>query len=231
MKHVKRFSNFKNIKESSEFNFNRMNPDSAQMSISVDNPQLSINAFDKHEDAIRSGISRVNGIIKSLSNSSTFRTLKSKFALEDQQIKSLKILRIVNADNINYDIYISFVIGEIEYFGVVENILSRDCNFRSEVFKDYDLVQNNEWVIRTKGLIIKYIKNWLHPKIGKYVLLNDYIICYSVNTGKMIRLTKGLIIETVRSYDNKITIKYDNEFYNLIGDNFIYFNYWFEITN
>jgi hypothetical protein len=231
MKHIKNFIEFSNIRESSEFNFNRLNPDSAQMSISVDNPQLSVNAFDKHEDAIRSGVSKINGIINSLSNSSTFRTLKSKLALEDQQIKSLKILRIINADNVNYDIYISFIIGETEYFGVVENILNKDCTLRSEVFTDFTLVQSDEWIIRTKGLIIKYIKNWLYPKNGKYVLLNDHIICYSINTGKMLKLKKDVIIEVIRSHDNKITIKHENEFYNLIGDNFIYFNYWFEITN
>ena len=112
------------ILEFTEFNAQRMNPDSAQMSMNVDNPQLSVNAFDKHEDAIRAGVSRINNIIHSLSNSASFRTLKSKFALEEQQITSLKVLRIVSADSVNYDIYISFVIDDTEYFGLIENLPS-----------------------------------------------------------------------------------------------------------
>ena len=216
------------ILEFTEFNDQRMNPDSAQMSIQVDNPQLSVNAFDKHEDAIRAGVSRINNIIHSLSNSASFRTLKSKFALEEQQITSLKVLRIVSADNVNYDIYISFVIDDTEYFGLIENILTNDTTFKSEVFKDFDLVQSKEWIIRTKGLIIKALKKWLQPEEGKYKLLNEQVICYSVDTGRMVRLEKGSEVEVVRAYDNKVVIKYNNDYYNLVNDNFIYFNYWFE---
>jgi len=216
------------ILEFTEFNAQRMNPDSAQMAVNVDNPQLSVNAFDRHEDAIRAGVSRINNILHSLSNSASFRTLKSKFALEEQKITSLKVLRIVSADDVNYDIYVSFVIDDEEYFGVIENILTNDTIFKSEVFKDFDLVQSKEWIIRTKGLIIKTLKKWLQPEEGKYTLINDYIICYSVDTGRMVRLEKGLKVELVRAYDNKIVIKYNNDYYNLVNNNFIYFNYWFE---
>ena len=161
------------ILEFTEFNANRMNPDSAQMAVNVDNPQLSINAFDKHEDGIRAGISRINNILHSLSNTASFRALKSKFSLEQQQIQKLKVLRIVSADNVNYDVYLSFVIDEQEYFGLIENILSSNSTFKSEVFKDFDLVQSKEWVIRTKGLIIKTVKKWLQPEEGKYKLINN----------------------------------------------------------
>jgi hypothetical protein len=97
------------ILEFSEFNAMRLNPDSAQPSISVDNRELSTGAFDKHEDAIRAGISRISGILNTLSNTSSFRSLKSKLALEDQKITNLKVLRIFNSDRVNWDFYISFV--------------------------------------------------------------------------------------------------------------------------
>ena len=216
------------ILEFTEFNANRMNSDSAQMAVNVDNPQLSINAFDKHEDGIRAGISRINNILHSLSNTASFRALKSKFSLEQQQIQKLKVLRIVAADNVNYDAYLSFVIDEQEYFGLIENILSSNSTFKSEVFKDFDLVQSKEWVIRTKGLIIKTVKKWLQPEEGKYKLINTDITCYSVDTGRMARLEKDVEVEVVRSFDNKIVIKYNNDYYNLVNDNFIYFNYWFD---
>ena len=63
---------------------------------------------------------------------------------------------------------------------------------------------------------------------GSYKLMNDSVICYSVDTGKMAKIEKGSEVEVIRSYDNKILIKYDNDFYNLVNDNFIYFNWWFE---
>lgn len=216
------------ILEFSEFNAQRLNPDSAQMGVSVDNPQLSINAFDKHEDAIRSGISRINNILNTLANTSTFRALKSKLGLESQNIEHLKVQRIIKKDEVNYTIYVAFVIDGEQYYGYIENILSHDPILKSEVFKDNDLIQTKEWVIRTKGLIIKTLKKWLRPDEGIYKLLNENVICYSVDTGKMANIEKGAEIEVVRSYDNKILIKYENNYYNLVNDNYIYFNWWFE---
>lgn len=216
------------ILEFTEFNAQRLNPDSAQMAVHVDNPQLSINAFDRHEDGIRAGMSRINNILNSLSNSSSFRSLKSKLALDEQKIESLKILRIVCSNNINYDVFLSFKIDDEEYFGVLQNILDRNPIFKSEVFKDFDLVQSKEWVIRTKGLIIKTIKSWLLPEDGLYKLINDYVICYSTETGRSLRIERGTEVEVVRSFDNKIVIKFKNEYFNLVNNNFVYFNYWFE---
>lgn len=216
------------ILEFTEFNAMRLNPDSAQMGVHVDNPQLSINAFDRHEDAIRAGMSRINMILQTLSNSSTYRSLKSKFGLEDQQISSMKIQRISKESDLKYNAYIEFVIDEKGYYGVILDLLSRNPDFNSEVFKDHDLVQTKEWIIRTKGLVIKTLKTWMRPEEGKYKLINDEIVCYSVEKGEILKGEKGLEIEVIRSLEDKILIKHQNEFYNLVNDNFVYFNYWFE---
>lgn len=215
------------ILEFTEFNLQRLNSDSSIPGLAVDNPQLSINAFDKHQDAIRQATSRVNDILYNLSGTSAFKRLRSKLSLESQNIKSMKILRIIKSNNINYDVYVSFIIEDYEYFGVVKSIMSANSEFQSEVFKDQDLLQSKEWIIKIKGLIIKVIKNWLKPEPGFYKLLNDEIICYSTETGKMLKMSKNIEIELIRSHENKIIIKYENNYYNLVGDNYIYFNWWF----
>ena len=215
------------ILEFTEFNLQRMNPDSARASIHVDDPQLSINAFDRHQDAIRLAMSRVNDILFNLSGTDAYRRLKSKVLLEEQNVQSMKIQRIVK-DSIYYDVYVSFVIDDYEYWGVVKNIMSPNPEFKSEVFKDFDLLQKKEWVIKIKGLIIKTIKTWLKPEPGIYKLINDEVICYSTETGKQLRMEKGIEIELVRSHDSKIIIKHESNYYNLVGDNYIYFNWWFE---
>lgn len=222
MKHTKL------ILEFSEFNAQRLNPDSTQMAVHVDNPSLSINAFDKHEDAIRAGMSKINNILNSLSNTSSYRALKSKFALEQQNLSSLKVLRIVNRDSSRYDAFVSFVIDEEEYFGQIIDLTAQNPRFKSEVFKDSDLIQSKEWIIKTQGLIIKLVKMWLYPEKGKWRVLNEQIICYSTETGKESILKKSVEVEVIRSFDNKIVILFENQYYNLINDNFVYFNYWFE---
>jgi hypothetical protein len=216
------------ILEFTEFNAQRMNPDSSQMAVSVENPQLSINAFDKHLDKVRTAISNLEGIVKNLTTSSTFRSLRSMLSLEEQNVDKLKILRITSNDRVNYDAYISFLVHDKEYFGVVKNILNHLPRLVSEVFKDSDLVQSKEWRVKVEGLIIKTIKAWLKPEIGEYTLLKSQILCTNNITGEDLLLKEGSDVKVIRSMENSITIEYDNKFYNLTGDNFIYFNYWFK---
>ena len=216
------------ILEFTEFNLQRMNPDSVRASMHVDDPQLSTNAFDKHQDGLRAAMSRVNDILHSLSGSDAYRTLRGRLALEDQDVKSMKILRILKSNSINYDAYISFVIADEEYWGVIKNIQTANAELTSEVFKDYELYQAKEWIIKIKGLIIKTVKEWLKPKTGKYRLVNDEIVCYSVETGKQLRMERGIEIELVRPYSDRLLIRVDSDTYNLTGDNYMYFNWWFE---
>lgn len=216
------------ILEFTEFNLQRFNSDSVQASTHVDDPSLSTNAFDKHEDKIRQSMSRVNDIMFNLKGTNAYKALRSKLALEHQDIQSLKVLRIVKSTSLLYDVYVSFRIEGEEYWGVIENILADSPKLKSEVFKDYDLYQPKEWVIKITGLIIKTIKNWLKPEPGIYKLLNDDIICYSIETGKQLKMDKGIEVELLRAYEDKIIIKYESDRYNLVGDNYIYFNWWFE---
>lgn len=215
------------IVEFSEFNAQRMNPDSVQPAAHVDNPSLSTNAFDKHEDIVRQSIARLGQLQGSMMGSASYRSLKSKLSLDNQDITSLKIIRITKNQNLNYDVFISFVIDDYEYWGVIKNI-TNSPKLKSEVFKDHELIQTKEWVIKLEGLILKNVLNFLKPKGGFYKQLKDEIICYSGIDGKMLKMNEGTEIELIKSYDDKIIFKYDGVKYHLIGDNFVYFNWWFE---
>ncbi len=216
------------ILEFTEFNLQRFNPDSVQASMHVDDPQLSLDAFDKHQDAIRQAMGRISDILFNIKGTSAYSTLRGKLALEDQDIKSMKIQRIISDNRVNYNVYLTFVIDDQEYWGQIIDILGLKPIFKSEVFKDHDLQQPKEWVIKIKGLVIKTIKTWLKPDPGIYRLINDEVICYAIDTGRQLRMENGIEVELVRSHDNKIIIKHDSDYYNLVGDNFVYFNWWWE---
>jgi len=216
------------ILEFSEFNNMRMNPDSAQTAMpNVDNPALSINAFDKHQDIIRQAIAKLGTLHQSLSGTTGFNNLRSQLGLDDQDIKELKIIRVTKSNNISYDVYLSFVIRDKTYWGVIKDIFGNK-EFKSEVFKDQSLLQTITWVKRLEGIIVKTIKNWFKPQYGKYKLLVDEITCYSSITGKMVILPEGSEIEVLKSYDDRIIFGYNDEQYTITGDSFIYFNWWFE---
>lgn len=219
------------IIEATEFNFGRMNTTPGMGLPNVDDPALSINAFDKHEDIIRGAIAKIGDLQKSLGGSPAYQALKSKLSLDDQDVTELKVIRIVKNNNLNYDVYISFKIGideeTKEYWGVAKNILG-EVDIKSEVFKDQDLIQTKEWKIKLKGFLVKQIKAWIKPQFGIFKLLIESITCYSSIEGKMLKMPQDTEIEVLRAYDDRIIFKHENEQYTLTGDNFIYFNYWFE---
>jgi hypothetical protein len=221
------------ILEFSEFNMQRYSSDSRLISTgtTVDN-NLSTNAFSRYEDSIRVGVSRINNIMKSMSNSGAYRSLKQKLTFEKQIPSNLKIQKII-PENTDYSIYVTTVIDKFEYDCIINNILSRNPTLNSNMFKTDNLVQNEEWQIKIKGLIIESIKKWLNIKPNKYTLLNDEIVCTNTNTGKIKVFKKGSVIEVLNTSlsENKILIKSENDTYNLTKDNFIYFNYWFESKN
>ncbi len=218
------------ILEFTEFNLQRFNSDSVVPAApNVNNPSLSTDGINRHEDGIRQAMSRINDILYNLKGTNSYSQLRSKLALEDQDIQSLKILRMVKS-NVSYDVYLTLVVDGETYWGKIINITGMDPKFESEMFKDFDLYQPKEWVIKMKGLVIKTIKAWLKPKPGNYQLLNDEVICYSVDTGKQLRMEKGIEVELIRSHDDKIIVKHEGEYYNLVGDNFVYFNWWFELV-
>ncbi len=228
LKHIKKFNLFKINEELSEFDLQRYSSDTSYPMPNVDDKSLSTNAFDKHEDSIRAAMGRINDIMYNIAGTNAYKNLRSKLALENQDIQKLNILRIVKSNSINYDVYINFIIDEEEYWGVIKNITGPDPEFVSEVFKDYDLYQSKEWIIKIKGLVIKTIKTWLKPEPGMYRLINDETYCYSTETGKQLKMEKGIEIELIRAHENKIIVKYESDYYNLVGDNYIYFNWWFE---
>lgn len=221
------------ILEFTEFNAQRFNSDNTSVSMGLaPDKQLSVNAFDRFEDDIRVASSRINNIMKSLTNTSAFNSLKSKINFEKQNPTSLKILRIV-PNNVDYFIYVSFIINESEYDGVIQNILSKSPIFISNVFSDSkNLVQSEEWQIRLKGLLIQTIRKWLEIEPGKYKSLKD-IDCTNLTTGTNKTIKVGSTIEVKKTipFENKIVIKFDNDLYSLTNSNFIYFNYWFQKIN
>lgn len=215
------------ILEFTEFNAMRMGHDAAATAPHVDNPGLSINAFDKHQDRIRGALSQLGTLHKALSGTNGYKNLRAQLGLEEQDLQGLKIIRVVKSNMLQYDVYVLFLIREKEYWGVVKDIFG-NTTFKSEVFNDNSLLQTITWTKRITGLLIKTIKKWFKPQFGSYKLLSDEINCYSSINGKLMILPQDSQIEVLKSYNDRIIFEYENDQYTLTGDNFIYFNWWFE---
>jgi hypothetical protein len=219
------------ILEFSEFNQLHMGG-GPSMGITTDN-SLSINAYDRYQDTLQAGMARLNNIMKALCNTSAYRDLKSKLNFENQRPDKIKILRIAANSSINYDVYISFVINEIEYDAVIKDVLSKNIFFKSNVFETDQLVQSADWQIKLKGMITNAIKKWLTIDKGEYKVLTDKVICFNALTGGIKILKKDDEFKVIKTLlnDAKIMITIENNSYFLTNSFFVYFNYWFEKIN
>jgi hypothetical protein len=230
MDKIKKWKEFQKIYEFTEFNLQRMNPDKGGMMPNVDDPQLSINAFDKHQNAILAASAKLNSIMATLSNSAALGALKSRLFLDSQKLNSLKVLRIFKNDDVRYDIYLEFVLGDKPYYGVLKDILGQAPKLSSEAFRDHELVLSREWIIKTRGIILKVIEKWLEPESGQYTCLKDDVNAVNMKTGNLSKINIGTKIEVRTTLDHKIIIKHEDDFYSLQNDSFVYFNYWFQKT-
>ena len=82
---IKKYNDFL-LRETSEFNLQRLNSDSVQASTHVNDPSLSLDAFDKHQNGIRVAMSRINDIMMNLKGTTAYSRLRSKLALEHQDM-------------------------------------------------------------------------------------------------------------------------------------------------
>lgn len=212
------------IREFTEFSLQRFGE---SPSAQAENPSISHGAFDKHVDNIRMSNVRLNNILTTVRSTNNIYNVKNDTVHDGMDIKNLKILRMYPNNSIDIDIYISFDLGEKNYYGVISKFTSNP-EVNSEVFRDPDLFVNKEWVIKTKGNLIKVIKNWLNISPSKWVSLKD-IQCTNVDTGNLVNIKKGSQIKVLRTLDNeKMIINCDDQICELNGMNFYYFNYWFE---
>lgn len=215
------------ILEFTEFNNMRLGSDSVPQSTHVDNPSLSLGAYNRFTNNVKNSLNKLNDLYKKISMTSTGMHLKKQKPLELTDIKNIVIQRIFPSNDIYFNVYFTFELEDQEYFGVIRNINSSDPILTSEVFKDYNIFGSKEWAIRIKGNLIKVIKQWLTPPKGKYVSLKE-IDAYDKLTGHKMLLPQESIIKVISSDDKYITIEHEDRVYTLRNDNYYYFNYYFK---
>lgn len=231
------------LKESTEFGSMQMgqlsNPlgpgygfsQDPSMSIYSDDSSPYIDNYSKMSQVVQD-LSRV---MKNLYGQGATSISKHKldYFLEDiEELKNLKILRIYKNPKLTLDVYVSFYLMDEEFFGVF-----RDFNGINKPKLDTDLFSDprfsyidNEYRLKLSNYFYKILHNWFVPSVGDYVVLTDELTVKN-SLGNNFILSKGKKFY-VKGYNtdqnNKpfIIIKYKNDIYKIIDNDFFYFNYW-----
>lgn len=214
------------IREFSEFSLQKFGQ--GMPNTHADNKELSHGAFDKHIDNLRMSNVRLNDILNSIRSSNDIYNTKTDKSMDGLDISNLKILRMFQLNEIDIDVYISFNLGEKNYFGVIKSFVINPV-VQCEIFRDHSLFVNKEWVIKMKGLLLKTIKGWLNiPSNTKWKSLKP-IQCTDTLTGELLIIDEGMEVKVIRTLSNNtIIISINDRTCEIKGTNFYYFNYWFE---
>jgi hypothetical protein len=237
------------IKESSEFNQYQLGIDNAVSTFgpgwgwSTD-PGLSIYSPDSNpyvDFYARSAgsTSRLMQIIQQVSkemiDDHIFARKSDRFLEEIDEYKNIKILRIFKNEALKLNVYISFDFMDQEFFGVFRNFNAshNKPTFDTELLSDPKFKYiDKEYYLKLNQYIYKLIYNWFIPKAGMYKNLKQDCPLKD-EMGQQKYMKEGKIVEikgynTDENGDPYITLEIEGKKYNIVGNNYFFFNYWFE---
>lgn len=230
------------IKESSEFADMQMgqlsNPLGPGYGFAQD-PSMSIYSDDSspyvdNYSRMSQMVQDLGRVMKDLHNAmATPGASKYDYFLEDiDEYKSLKILRMFLNEQLKLDVYISFVFMDDEFFGVF-----RDFNGLNKPKLDTDLLTDTrfnyidkEYYIKLNNYIYKIIYNWFIPQPGDYkVLSDDFKVKNSLGDNVLIKKNTNIYLKGYNvdpDNDPFLIIKYKEETYKIIKNDYYFFKYW-----
>jgi len=247
MKNIK-YSNIGKLLEYSEFNqyqlgIDTYNPFGPDYGFATD-PGLSIYGTDQ-DSPYTSVYNRNSGSINRLSTiaNSALNDIEQRISMSKQDAfiddvdlySDYKILRIFKNESNHLNIYISFNFDGEEFFGVYKNYnWYSKSQLQTELYNDMRYqYMDKEYRLKLSNYIINILDNWFRPTKGLYKNLKDKCIVKD-EMGNIVYLKKNSIID-VKGVDIEkdgqpyIILKQKNKKYFVYGNDYYFFNYWFEL--
>lgn len=249
VEYIKKAEHIQMIRESSEFNQYQLGIDNAVSSLgpgygfAID-PGLSIYSLDSNyvdTYARQSGtMSRLTQIIKQVSKEMTddhvFARKSDRFLEDIDEYKNIKILKIFANENLKLNVYISFDFMDQEFFGVFRNFNSSHMKptFDTELLGNpsFNYI-DKEYYLKLNQYLYKLVYNFFIPEAGMYKNLKENCVVKDYNMGQLRYLEEGKIVEVLgynidENTDPYIVLKIEDKKFNITGNNYFYFKYWFE---
>lgn len=172
-----------------------------------------------------------------MKTSPTYFYRDDAFAEDVELFKNLKILRIsVNSSNL-INVFISFVFNNIEFFGFYKDFNGLDePKLSTELYSDprFGYIEQ-EYKIKLNSYLYRALYNWFIPIKGFYYNLKDHnpVKDYFGQTShiKKDKLVEVIGYNTDESNNPYIIIEYNSKKYFISGNNYYFFNYFFEKRN
>jgi len=177
----------------------------------------------------------IQQINKEMLGDHVFARKSDRFLEDIDEYKNIKILRIFANENLKLNVYISFDFRENEFFGVFRNFNAsyNKPTFDTELLSDtrFNYI-DKEYYLKLNQYIYKLVYNFFIPEPGMYKNLKQNNIVKD-EAGQQKFLKEGKIVEvmgynTDENNDAFIALEIEGKKFNITGNNYYYFKYWFE---
>lgn len=199
----------------------------------INDYSLSSDPSDRFTANMKSGIFRLTSVIKTFMDTGMLQTGEEGEFADLSLLAEFKILRMFKNVNFLLDIYVSFVINEIEYYGVFKDFGGiKKPEFKSEIQLDPEY--NKNFFIKLEGTLLRALDKFFTPKKGVYTCTENVPVQDKYGVKHIIKKDMSVKVEDVLNDEDNSYIKLDvkvdrntNETFFLKGLDYYYFNYWF----
>lgn len=208
-------------------------PQSSNFNSQVNDYSLSSNPSDTYAAGMKSSIFKLTSIISDLISNGGLQIGHQSDFSDIEKIEEFKILRMYKNVKMLLDIYVTFVVDDVEYWGVFRDYggFSKSI-FKSEAHMCGEYTRN--FLMKLEGILLKALDRFYTPKKGMYKLYTNTVVQDKYGVKHTILKDKSVKVEDVINdkQDSYIQIdvktgRNDNETFYLKGIDYYYFNYWF----
>lgn len=184
-------------------------------------------------------VANLNQTIKNLRGQTNLIYRDANPFLEDiDSFKNIKILRLIENNNLKLDLFLSFEFDNREFFGVFRNFngLAKP-KFESELYyePEYQYRFDNEYKLRMNNYFYKKLEKWFIPQTGFYKNLKNENKVKN-NIGQLFEINENQVVEVLgynMNSNNKpyVIIKVKDKTYHIENNDYYYFKWRFEKLN
>lgn len=189
---------------------------------------------------------RQSGLVANLNN--TIKNLRGQtdliyrvpnpFLDDIDSLKNIKILRLIENNNLKIDVFLSFEFDDKEFFGVFRNFNGfAKPKFESEIYyePEYQYRFDGEYKLKLSNYFYKKLEKWFIPTNGFYKNLKNENKVKN-NLGQLFEMHENQVVEVLgynMNANNKpyVIIKVKDKTYHIENNDYYYFKWRFEKLN
>lgn len=199
----------------------------------ANDPTLSSDASNRNTMDMKNSVYRLTSLIRTMIDVGAIDMGGNDTFADIDKIEEFKLLRMCKNSQMLLNVYVTFVIEDIEYWGVFEDFGGAyKYIFKSEAHNNPEFSKN--FLMKLEGILMKALTKFYTPKKGMYKTITSVVVQDKYGVKHTLDVNKSVKIENVILDNSDSFIQLDaktgrntNETFYIKGLDYYYFNYRF----